>query len=127
MSEQGPASAPARVADKAEPRPYGILGAGVVSALLYSAWLLLPVLIPAGLASPFPLLLQRLRGGLGAAVLATMVAAGLLGAAFSPAQAGLFLLSLVIPGLLLLSKEFHWARRLLDWARARLPQKSPGS
>jgi hypothetical protein len=31
---------------------------------------------------------------------------------------------LVIPGLLLLSKEFHWARRLLDWVRARLPKKS---
>jgi len=32
---------------------------------------------------------------------------------------------LVIPGLVLLSHEFHWARRLLNWLRSRLPGKSP--
>lgn len=32
--------------------------------------------------------------------------------------------ALVIPGLLILSREFHWARRLLAWLRSRLPRKS---
>jgi hypothetical protein len=34
---------------------------------------------------------------------------------------------LVIPGLILLSKEFHWARRTVDWARSKLPKKSRDS
>ena len=29
-----------------------------------------------------------------------------------------------IPGLILLSHEFHWARRLLDWLRSKFPKKS---
>lgn len=101
MSEQGPASAPARVVEKADARPHGVVGAGLLSALLFSASLVLPLLFPAALVSPFPLLLQRLRGGLGAAVLATFLAAGVLVAAFSPAQAAVFLLLLVLPGLLI--------------------------
>jgi len=32
--------------------------------------------------------------------------------------------ALVIPGLMLLSHEFHWAKRLLNWLRSRLPGKS---
>lgn len=32
--------------------------------------------------------------------------------------------ALVIPGLILLSREFHWAKRLLEWLRSRLPKKS---
>lgn len=31
----------------------------------------------------------------------------------------------VIPGLMVLGREFHWARRLLAWLKARLPAKSP--
>ena len=30
---------------------------------------------------------------------------------------------LVIPGLMLLGREFHWARRLLERVKSRLPQK----
>ena len=30
----------------------------------------------------------------------------------------------VIPGLMLLGKEFHWARRILQWLRNRLPKRS---
>jgi len=101
MSEQAPASAPARTAEKAEPRPSGILGAGLLSALLFSASLFLPLLFPAGLVSPFPLLLQRLRNGPGAAALATLVAVGVLGIVFSPVPAGVFLLVLVLPALLI--------------------------
>ena len=32
--------------------------------------------------------------------------------------------ALFIPGLMLLSHEFHWAKRLLNWLRSRLPGKS---
>lgn len=31
---------------------------------------------------------------------------------------------MVIPGLLLLSKEFHWARRLLAWLRSHFPKQA---
>jgi uncharacterized protein YybS (DUF2232 family) len=101
MSEQGPASAPARAAAKAEPRPHGIVAAGILSAMLFGVSLFLPPLFATALVSPFPLLLQRLRAGQGSAVLATLIAAGLLGAAFSPAQSVLFLLLFVLPGLLI--------------------------
>jgi uncharacterized protein YqgC (DUF456 family) len=30
--------------------------------------------------------------------------------------------ALFIPGLILLSREFHWARRLLAWLRSRFPK-----
>jgi uncharacterized protein YybS (DUF2232 family) len=103
MTEQGPVPAPtpARAAEKAEARPHGVLVAGALSALLFSSSVVLPLLFPAALVSPFPLLLQRLRGGLGAAALASLVAAGCLGAVFSPTHAALFLLFLVVPSLLI--------------------------
>jgi len=31
---------------------------------------------------------------------------------------------LVIPGLMLLSHEFHWARRLLAWLKSKMPKHS---
>ena len=31
---------------------------------------------------------------------------------------------LVIPGLMLLSHEFHWARRLLAWLKSKMPKQS---
>ena len=46
-----------------------------------------------------------------------MVVAGLAGLAL-PILPGWILL---IPGLILLSHEFHWARRLLAWLRSWLP------
>jgi len=30
----------------------------------------------------------------------------------------------VIPGLMLLGREFHWARKLLAWLKAHIPKKS---
>lgn len=30
----------------------------------------------------------------------------------------------LIPGLMILAREFTWAKRLLDWLKARLPQKT---
>lgn len=32
--------------------------------------------------------------------------------------------ALFIPGLILLSREFHWARRLLGWFRSHIPKRS---
>ncbi len=32
--------------------------------------------------------------------------------------------ALFIPGLILLSHEFHWARRLLAWLKSKLPNQS---
>jgi len=32
--------------------------------------------------------------------------------------------ALFIPGLILLSREFHWARRLLEWFRSHFRKKS---
>ena len=30
----------------------------------------------------------------------------------------------VIPGLILLAREFHWSRRVLQWLKDRIPKKS---
>jgi len=30
----------------------------------------------------------------------------------------------LIPGLMILAREFVWAQRLLDWLKARLPRKA---
>ena len=30
----------------------------------------------------------------------------------------------MIPGLMLLGREFHWARRTLQWLKDRIPKKS---
>ncbi|MCH8269284.1 MAG: PGPGW domain-containing protein [Acidobacteria bacterium] len=30
----------------------------------------------------------------------------------------------IIPGLMLLSREFHWAKRTLQWLKRRFPQKT---
>jgi len=32
--------------------------------------------------------------------------------------------ALFIPGLILLSREFHWARRLLTWLRSHFPKNA---
>jgi uncharacterized protein YybS (DUF2232 family) len=60
-------------------------------------WLLLPLAV----LSPFPLTLQRLRGGLASALLATLLAGSLLAGLFSPGQALRFVLLLALPGLLM--------------------------
>src|SRR2546429_9591659 len=73
-----------RAAASSEPRLGSVLGAGLGSALLFSAWLLVPVLLPLGMAALFPLALQRLRGGLPGALLAGSRAAALLAAVFTP-------------------------------------------
>jgi hypothetical protein len=99
MSEPERLSAPA--GERGDPRPVGLWAAGVSAALLFSVSLLSPVLSPLGFVSPFPLIVQRLRGGLGGALLATLGAAALLAFVFSPGQAGFFCCFLAGPSLLI--------------------------
>jgi hypothetical protein len=49
-----------------------------------------------------------------------LVLAGLLGLALPILPGWVWL----IPGLMILAREFTWAKRLLDWLKARLPQKT---
>ena len=49
-----------------------------------------------------------------------LVLAGLLGLALPILPGWVWL----IPGLMLLAREFPWAKRLLDWLKARLPRKT---
>jgi hypothetical protein len=100
------ASAEAR--HRPEARGGGLVGAGLGSALLFASALVLPALGPrfvalvvVAMAAPLPLALQRLRGGLGGAVLAALLAAGLLGAIFSGGLAVAYLLIAAAPGLLM--------------------------
>ena len=73
----------------------GILGGALGSALLF----LIPFL---GLASGFPLIVQRLKRGLGSAILAAILAAALLATvARRPYQVLVFLAILVAPSLLM--------------------------
>ena len=59
----------------------------------------------------------RVTGGM------VLIVLGLLGLVLPIIPGWVFL----IPGLILLSREFHWARRLLEWLKHRLPQKSAES
>ena len=48
-----------------------------------------------------------------------LVLAGLIGLALPILPGWVWL----IPGLAILAREFTWAQRVLDWLKARLPQK----
>ena len=87
-------SASIHAPQKPSARPGGILGGALGSALLFS----IPFL---GLASGLPLIVQRLRRGLGSAVMASMLAAALLATTWRPYHVLLFLAILVAPSLLM--------------------------
>jgi uncharacterized protein YybS (DUF2232 family) len=76
------------------------VAAGLGAALLFGSALLLPWLFFVAIVSPLPLMVHRLRGGLGNALMAVVLAAALVAGVFSPALSGVFLLCLVAPGLL---------------------------
>jgi uncharacterized protein YybS (DUF2232 family) len=78
-----------------------VVVSGAGSALLFAPSLVHPFLLPVAVFSPFPLTLQRLRGGLASALLATLLASSLLAGIFSPGQALRFVLLLALPGLLM--------------------------
>lgn len=101
MVEEQHAPASARPGDGAEPRLSSVLGAGVAAASLFVVPRFVPVLLPLALVSAFPLVLQRLAGGVGSVVLATFLAAALVGAVASPGPAVSFLVVLAAPALLM--------------------------
>jgi hypothetical protein len=122
MDEGGPVPAPVRAGDGAEPRLGSLLGAGVAAAGLFAAPQFAPILAPLALVSPLPLVLQRLAGGAGGALLATMLAASLVGAIVAPGPAAGFLAVLAVPALLL-GESLARGRGLLrgcGWAFALL-------
>jgi hypothetical protein len=90
-----------RAGTSAEPRLGSLLGAGLGSALLFSAGLVVPFLLPLGMAAPFPLALQRLRAGLSGVLLSGALAAALLAAVFTPGQGVAYILFIGLPGLLI--------------------------
>jgi len=115
-------SAPVPAEDEAEPRLGSLLGAGVLAAGLFAAPRYLPILLPLGLVSPLPLMLQRLRGSAGSTALATVLATALVGALFTPGPALWFLAVLAAPGLLI-AESLARGRGLLrgcGWAFALL-------
>ena len=120
MTSRGPVSAGTGLG--AEPRLGGLVGAGALSALFFGASGVVPALAPLSLVSPLPLALQRLRGGIGSAALATALAVALVAAVATPHAAALFAVALVAP-VLLLGESLARGRGLLRgcaWAFALL-------
>jgi hypothetical protein len=105
----------------AEPRPGGPVAAGLLAAALVGASAFVPLLAPLALVAPLPLALQRLRGGLAGALLATALA-GAMVATIGPPAAVTFVLGLAPAGLLL-GESLARGRGLLrgcGWAFALL-------
>lgn len=122
MSQAPNPSVAVRLRERPEPRTGGALGAGLAAALLYGAFVKLPFLLPLAVVAPFPLMVVRLRAGLGAAALGAALATALLAALFRPGAAMPFLMFLVVPALLL-TESLARGRGLLrgcGWAFAVL-------
>lgn len=120
MTERGPV--PAGTGAGAEPRVGGLVGAGVLSAVLFASAAFVPVLAPLAFASPLPLAAQRLRGGASGSWLATALAAALVAASSAPGAAVFYLLVPAVTGLLL-GESLARGRGLLrgcGWAFAAL-------
>jgi hypothetical protein len=99
MVQQGPV--PLGTGAGSEPRLGGLLGAGLLSALLFASAVLPPPLSGLSLVSPVPLAIHRLQGGAGSAWLAGILSAALVAAATAPAAGLVFLGLLALPVLLL--------------------------
>jgi uncharacterized protein YybS (DUF2232 family) len=120
MVERGPV--PAGTGAGAEPRLGGLVGASVLSAVLFAAPGFVAALLPLALVCPLPLAVQRLRGGASGAWLAAALAAALVAATSAPGSAGFYLMVLAVPGLLL-GESLARGRGLLrgcGWAFAAL-------
>jgi len=116
-----PVSAPAR--ERPDPRTSGVLGAAVASTLVFSAAAAVPFLFLLAAVAPFPIIVLRVRGSFGAALLSALLATGIIGAVFNPGLAAGYLALLAAPGLLMgeamargrgLRKGCAWAFCLLS-------------
>jgi hypothetical protein len=95
--------------------------AAIGSAGLFFS-LKLPLLGALSAVAPFPLIVQRLKSGLGAGLSAALVSAALISVAFSPAYGLGYLVTLALPGLLLSEAVVRGRgmRRACVWAFAAL-------
>jgi len=84
-----------------EARGAGVVTAALLSALVFSAWLFVPLLLPLATLAPLPLTLQRLSRGAFAALSAALLAALLVAGAFSGEWALSYALYMAVPGLLI--------------------------
>jgi uncharacterized protein YybS (DUF2232 family) len=84
-----------------EVRGAGVVTAALLSALLFSAWLFVPLLLPLSTLAPLPLTLQRLMRGWFAALSVAVLAALLVASAFSGEWALRYALFFAVPGLLI--------------------------
>jgi hypothetical protein len=103
----------------ARPEPAGrALFVAAFSALLFGAPLVLPLLFPLSALAPFPLTVQRLRGTLGTALLATAAATALIAILFSPGHALVYVLMRALPGLVMgeAMARGRGLRRATGWA-----------
>jgi uncharacterized protein YybS (DUF2232 family) len=82
-------------------RTSGVLGSALASGLLFSSVALGDLGLLVAIVSPLPLVLQRLRNGLGSALMAALLATSLVGFVLSPGLAIAFAVSLVWPVLLI--------------------------
>jgi uncharacterized protein YybS (DUF2232 family) len=108
----------APTATETRPEPAGrALFAAAFSAVLYGLPVFQPLLFPLSVVSPFPLIVQRLRGSAGTTVVATAGATSLL-AILSPAGALWFLLMFALPALVLgeAMARGRGLRRATGWA-----------
>jgi len=113
MVEQEHAPAPARAGEGAEPRVGPVVGTGVAAAGVF--------LVGLPVVSPFPIVLQRLSGGLGGGLLAAALSSAIV-AAFEPGWALLFFAVFAAPALLI-GHSLARGRGLLrgcEWAFALL-------
>lgn len=92
---------PASAGAHERPEPRSVLWAALLSVFVFSVAATLPLLtLPLLALTPFPLAVLRLRGTLGNAVLATAMAAALMGALIAPGL-GILLATVAAPGLVL--------------------------
>jgi uncharacterized protein YybS (DUF2232 family) len=87
--------------ERGQPRVGATLGAGLLSALLFAPLVVAPELAFVAVACPVPLAVHRLRGGLVNGLVATLLAAGVIGLALRPGTALAFVVAFAIPGLLI--------------------------
>ncbi len=92
---------PASAGAHERPEPRAVLWAALLSVFVFSVAAVMPLLtLPLLTLTPFPLAVLRLRGTLGNAVLATAMAAALVGALIGPGL-GIMLAAVAAPGLAL--------------------------
>lgn len=94
------AAAPTQSEARPDPAGRALFAAGI-SALLFALPLVLPLVFVLGALAPFPLVVQRLRGNAGSALVAALAASAVLAIVFTPGHALTYLLMWALPGLVM--------------------------